>query len=239
MKPIRNKSRSTGAIPLLVCLTIGVVAGCRGISDDGIGSDTDTETGEYPDPAPGGGCPDGSFGQFDNSDSPYRGGDKDVLVEANIATDFHCPYCMEFAMLLLDSYTNPDYQNYVRLYHHHFPLDMHPRSKEIHMASVAVANQSEDKFWTLHDEIFNLASENHEMTIKEVEAYAETVLKLDMKQFQSDRISKETLAIIEHDHEQAIEHGLTGTPTLWVCGIKVRWADFNDVVDHFLRDAVH
>jgi protein-disulfide isomerase len=105
---------------------------------------------------------------------------------------------------------------------------------DIHMASVAVANQSMDKFWVLHDEIFSRESRNDRMTIEEVVEFAQNVLELDMEQFEADRVSQETADFIQADMEQASSQGLTGTPTVWVCGTKIDWPDLDEVVDDFL-----
>jgi len=100
------------------------------------------------------GCPDGFSDQFDNSMAPYLGREQEVLVEVSISSDFHCPYCMMLALDLDTFFEDPYHWDYVRAYFHHFPLSYHPDSMDIHMASVATANQSMDKFWVLHDEVF-------------------------------------------------------------------------------------
>jgi protein-disulfide isomerase len=198
----------------------------------------DADPGPDPGPDPGmallAGCPDGFSDQFDNSRAPYLGGDQEVLVEVSIASDFHCPFCRMLAFDLETFFEDPDHLDYVKVYFHHYPLSRHPDSMEIHMASVAAANQSMDKFWVLHDEIFTRESQNDRMTIEEVVEFAQNVLELDMEQFEADRVSQETADFIQADMEQAISQGLTGTPTVWVCGSKISWPDLAEAVDDFL-----
>ena len=194
----------------------------------------DTDSGTNPEMALVSGCPDGFSDQFDNSAAPYIGGDQEVLVEVSISSDFHCPYCRMLAFDLETFFEDPDHLDYVRLYFHHYPLPQHTDSMDIHMASVAVANQSMDKFWVLHDEIFSRESQNDRMTIEEIVEFAQNVLELDMEQFEADRVSQETADFIQADIEQASSQGLTGTPTVWVCGAKINWPDLDKVVDNFL-----
>ena len=73
------------------------------------------------------------------------------------------------------------------------------------------------------------------MTIDEVVEYADTVLELDMKQFNEDRVSDETIGFVEYEIDQAREYGLTGTPTVWVCGEKISWGDLDLYIDHYLE----
>ena len=181
-----------------------------------------------------GGCPEGLSDQFDNSEAPYIGGDQEVLVEVSLSSDFHCPYCRMLAFELEEFFEDPDHLDYVRVYFHHYPLSYHPYSMDIHMATVAAANQSMDKFWILHDEIFTRESQSNRMTIEEVVEFAQNVLELDMEQFEADRISQETEDFIQFDMEQANSQGLTGTPTVWVCGNKINWPDLDQVVDDYL-----
>lgn len=194
----------------------------------------DNDSGTNPEMALAGGCPDGFSDQFDNSAAPYIGGDQEVLVEVSISSDFHCPYCRMLAFDLETFFEDPDHLDYVRLYFHHYPLPQHTDSMDIHMASVAAANQSMDKFWVLHDEIFSRESQNDRMTIEEIVEFAQNVLELDMEQFEADRVSQETADFIQADIEQASSQGLTGTPTVWVCGAKINWPDLDKVVDNFL-----
>jgi predicted DsbA family dithiol-disulfide isomerase len=213
---------------ILLLFTLGT-AGCK--SPEHV---DDPDSGLNPGMALLSGCPDGFSDLFDNSMAPYIGGDQEVLVEVSISSDFHCPFCRMLAFDLETFFEDPDHLDYVRLYFHHYPLSMHPDSMAIHMASVAAANQSMDKFWLLHDEIFTRESQNDRMTIEEVVAFAQNVLELDMEQFEADRVSQETADFIQADKEQAISQGLTGTPTVWVCGSKINWPDLDQVVDDLL-----
>ncbi len=209
---------------------MAVLSGCRVpyTSYD----DTDTA---IPDAAPGGGCPEGAWDNFDNTLAPYLGGAEEEKVVVSIATDFHCPYCEEFALELIELYSKKEYQDHVRLYYHHHPLYMHPDSWEIHYAAAAIALQSNEKFWLLHDEVFIREYQDNRMTIEEVVTYADEVLKVDMEQFHADRASQEVIDFVVYEKQQAVDQGLTGTPSTWVCGIKVYWKDMGDVIDLFLE----
>ena len=233
-------SSSIKPITAISALFVLGLIGCR--ATFGPGPDTedtddtdDTDTSTWPEVAQGGGCPDDSWDLFDNSNSPHLGGEEEILIEVNISTDFHCPFCMSFAMELMEYYQQEKYRRYVRLYYHHFPLEQHVDVWEIHYAVLAVFNQSMEKFWMLHDEIYLREFQDERMTIEELVEYADTVLKLDMDQFNSDRASDETMDFIQYEIDQARDFGLTGTPTLWVCGNKSSWGDLDELVDYYLE----
>ncbi|MDJ0762462.1 MAG: thioredoxin domain-containing protein [Myxococcota bacterium] len=230
-----SSDRKTGIIFLIGVLMF--VSGCRINWDDDL---IDTGPLNLPDPAPGGGCPVGSWDGFDNTNSPYMGSAKEVKVEVSVSTDFRCPFCRQFALWAMELWEKPNIRDYARLYYHHYPIEsLHDGTEEIHAAAVATANQGFDKFWPLHDEIFNRAEAGTPMTIADVVAYAQTQLALDMTLFNADRTAEATQTFIESEKEQARNLGLTGTPSVWICGIKLdSWGDLETALNHFLANVV-
>ncbi len=219
-------------VVLFVILTfVGAgLAGCRVAPDDEI------ELEDMPEPAPGGGCPEGYEDGFDNSASPYIGGTEEVLVTVSMSTDFHCPWCALLAENLASFHDDSKREKYARIYYHHFPLDQHEDVLPIHKAAVAVQNQSNEGFWSVHDEVFARELDDDRMTIEELVDFVDTNTSIDMAQFDLDRASEETVDFLENEKDQALKQGLTGTPSVWVCGIKIGHSHLEETVDYFLQD---
>jgi predicted DsbA family dithiol-disulfide isomerase len=165
-------------------------------------------------------CASGAGEIFNNGNSPYRWGDETVKVEVDIVEDLRCPYCVLFTLDLNSLWKNrPDFQQYVRLYFHHFPLEsLHPGTTEIHVAAAAAANQGRAHFWALYDEIARRAYDDDQMGRGDVEAFLAKRSGFDMRQFRSDLDSDEMQDFVQWDLEQSEAAGAEGTPTVFVCG---------------------
>jgi protein-disulfide isomerase len=184
-------------------------------------------------------CPETQSGAFNNASSPFRWGAERVEVQVDVAVDFRCPACLEFAQLADETWgRREDFRNRVRLYFHHFPLEsLHPGTAEIHVAAAAAAQQGFESFWALHDRIFQRAAEGEPMSREQVEAFLEQERKLDMEAFQQAMLSDETRDFVQWDKQQAVMAGAAGTPSVFVCGEKVYfWSLFEQAVDSALTD---
>jgi protein-disulfide isomerase len=184
----------------------------------------------------GGACPDGGPQPYNNAFSPFFGGEEEVKVNVEVATDFACPYCAAFAVTVSDIWDEKaDYRKYVRFYfHHHYLESLHPDSPEIHAISAAVAEQSIPSFWRLHDEIYARRNEGETMTPEDVITWVEAELDLDMALFHEDRQSDAIKSFVAWDKQQGEEAGVSGTPTLFICGrIQPRQA-MEELIDGYL-----
>jgi protein-disulfide isomerase len=236
-------------IHMIFCAGLVLCVSCRApaaaVDDDGDGL---TDTGYDPDlfdaggdgdsgaPIAGGSCPEGSPQPYNNSHSPYLGGEEEIKVDVEVATDFGCPYCAGFAVHVAEVWgDNPDYRKYVRFYfHHHYLESLHPDSPEVHAIAAAVAEQSNAEFWKLHDEIYRRRNEGEIMTPEEVLAYIEAELTLDFELFHETRQSERIKSFVAWDKEQGVEAGVTGTPTLFICGEIVSRSMMENIVDGYL-----
>ena len=97
----------------------------------------------------------------------------------------------------------------------HFPLaSKRPRSPALHLASEAVAMQSEDGFWRFWDSL--LADRSH---VDDPHLWERvTGLGLDLDRFQRDRRGEEAAARVDRDFRSAIRAGATGTPAAFAGG---------------------
>ncbi len=95
------------------------------------------------------------------------------------------------------------------------PLNFHKFAAPAALAALAAGNQG--KFWEFHDELFLQTKLSKEA----IDAIA-VKLKLDIVQFKKDSESKEIGRKLQKDLQDAQKAGVTGTPTIFVNGIKAK-----------------
>lgn len=138
-----------------------------------------------------------------------------------VFSDFECPYCkgVEPAFETVLS----EYPETVRLVMKHHPLQHHPHA---HIASrTALAAGLQNKFWEMHEKLFQNQDTLTKMTLEEAKAaydlYA-TQLQLDLDTFQSDRDSNDSIKQeITRDLALAKKLGVRTTPTIFVNGARL------------------
>jgi hypothetical protein len=147
--------------------------------------------------------------KLDLAGAPSKGAPGATVVIAEWA-DFECPAC-DAARTVLDGMLEK-YPNDVRLVFKHFPLSMHPNAEKA--ARAAVAAQKQNKFWEMHEILFEnqteLSPENVEKLAREV--------GLDMKRFAQDRDSEATADSVAKDRKQGETLDLKSTPSVFVNG---------------------
>ncbi len=165
-------------------------------------------------------CDDSERSAFNNSMSPFRWGDVRVDIDVDIVVDFRCPHCTNYARYMDDIWRRrSDFRDRVRVTFHHFPNEgIHPGATEIHVASAAVAKQGFDYFWRLHDAIFARAARREEMDRAALEQFVEQELELDFDRFLSDVETNEIKDFVQWDREQCRAAGVSGTPSVFICG---------------------
>jgi len=108
---------------------------------------------------------------------------------------------------------NPDT---VKIVLKNMPLNFHEFAVPAALAALAAGKQG--KYWEYHDELFANASK---LTDKSFEEIAKK-LGLDLKKFQKDINSPEVQQQLGKDLNDAKEAGVTGTPTIFVNGVKLK-----------------
>jgi protein-disulfide isomerase len=98
-------------------------------------------------------------------------------------------------------------------------------------AEAAEAAGMQNKFWEMHDMIYE---HQDELSENNLEYFAET-LGLDLDQFQNDWDSSEVTGKIESDFESGIRSGVNGTPTFFINDQRL---DTYDATYESLADAV-
>ena len=125
------------------------------------------------------------------------------------------------------------YPNSVKIVFKHLPLAIHEQALPAALASMAAAEQG--KFWEYHDELFfNQASLSSEKYLEIAQK-----LGLDLKKFSLDMMRPSLRKKIEQDVAEAKKAGVTGTPTIFVNGMKLKNRDFaaiSKLIDAALAD---
>jgi protein-disulfide isomerase len=141
--------------------------------------------------------------------------------------DYQCPYCgAAYPVLkkLLKKFSGE-----VKFVFRNFPLsEMHEYA--LPAAIVAEAASLQDKFWEMHDAIYenqrNL-NDQYLFTIAEK-------IGLDMEKFKSDIQKEELVNKIDADFQGGVISGVNGTPSFYVNGKKFN-AGAEDLFNLFVR----
>jgi protein-disulfide isomerase len=138
-----------------------------------------------------------------------------VLVEYG---DYQCPHCGLAHPLLKKLLKQFDKE--LSLVFRNFPLqEIHPQA--LISAQAAEAADKQDKFWEMHDTIF----ENQGILSASNLLHFAKNLHLDMQKFAEDWKSKGALTRVETDFESGIRSGVNGTPTFFINGTRLETYD--------------
>ena len=123
------------------------------------------------------------------------------------------------------------YPEKVNVVFKHFPLSSHKYAQKAAIATLAAENQG--KFWEFHDKLFAV-----EKLSDEVINNVAVELQLDMAQFNKDMNSPEIRQMVNKDLLDAQKVGVTGTPTIFINGKKLKnrsLAGFQEMIDRELK----
>ena len=112
------------------------------------------------------------------------------------------------------------YPDSVKVVFKHYPLAFHKQALPAALASMAAGEQG--RFWEFHDELF--LNQNNLSSDKYLEIAEE--LGLDLKKFSLDIMRPSIRKKIEQDVSDANKAGVTGTPTIFVNGRKLKKRNF-------------
>ncbi|HEY9258486.1 DsbA family protein [Chitinophaga sp.] len=141
--------------------------------------------------------------------------------------DFQCPYCREAFFVVKQ--LQERFANRLRFVFRNFPLsESHEYAMDAALAVEAAANQ--DRFWEMHDAIYNRQPELNEALLLRLAAD----LELDLRKFADEMESPKLLSRVEADFESGVRSGVNGTPTFYLNGKRYN-GDYR-VLSSFLED---
>jgi protein-disulfide isomerase len=103
----------------------------------------------------------------------------------------------------------------VKIAYKHLPLRSHNMARPAALASMAANEQG--KFWEYHDKLFG----EQKIVPASFDRIA-TELELDLEKFKSDMNSRQLQQIVAQDTADAGQLGVTGTPTVFINGSKLK-----------------
>jgi len=126
--------------------------------------------------------------------------------------DYLCPYCRRLRPVIAQLREKLG-ERLVYVFRH-FPNEKtHPGSTFIARATEAAARQG--CFWEMHDWLFDNPVPTKADVLDRVRS-----LGIDMDRFQRDLESDEVRARVESDQRRGRHNGVTGTPTIFVDGLR-------------------
>lgn len=135
--------------------------------------------------------------------------------------DFECPHCGEAYVIV--KRIQEEMRDKLCFVFRHFPL------KELHSHAFSAARAAEaagkqNKFWEMHDILFEHQNAMHNGDLLE---YGKE-LELDMHKFIKDMKSEKTAKRVREDFLSGVRSGVNGTPTFYINGIRYDGPDDYD-----------
>jgi NhaA family Na+:H+ antiporter len=150
-------------------------------------------------------------------------GDRQLTVL--IYGDFLCPYCRRLR-LVLDRLRAALGERMVYVFRH-FPNERaHPGAELLSIGAEAAARQG--RYWEMHDALYGREPPIDESALLEIAA----ALGLDMERFERDRSDSGLKERVEEDLADGRRNGVTGTPTIFIDGVRYDGAwDFHSMLE--------
>lgn len=151
--------------------------------------------------------------EFPTEGSPAQG-PADAPVTIVIFSDFECGFCSRLAELLEE--VRVAYPEEVRVVFKNYPLRGHRFS--LRAAQAALAAGTMGKFWEFHDRLFKNFDQLNEKKLEEIR----DSLGLDKETFTAQMQAPQVLDAIRSDMRLGQKVKVTGTPTVFVNGRRLR-----------------
>ena len=147
------------------------------------------------------------------SEQDHVHGGKSATIEIVEFGDYQCPHCGHAHPIIKK--IQKTFGEQIKFVFRNFPLqEAHEYAFPAAVAAEAAALQ--DKFWEMHDGIYENQNRIGEALFNEL---AEKI-GLDIEQFKKDYSSGEVTEKVESDFESGIRSGVNGTPSFYVNGTK-------------------
>ncbi len=143
-------------------------------------------------------------------------GNRDAKVVLIEYSDFECPACRTYYPILREIST--EFGDRIAIVYRHFPLtSIHPNAEFAARAAEAAGKQ--DKFWEMHDLLFQKQAEWSRVAdiVPVFKNYA-ALVGIDAEKFESDFNSREVKDFVSSQKAHANSSGFPGTPTFVLNG---------------------
>ena len=158
-----------------------------------------------------------------NTDDDPSLGSEDTKVTVVEFSDYQCPFCRifwkEVFPELKEKYIDT---GKVRFVYRDFPLEFHPAA--LISAQAAECADDQNKYWEFHDKVFGeqekLGEGTISYTINDINKWASEI-SVDLDEFNECLNSEKYKEEVQKDYNDGVKYGVTGTPTLFINGIKI------------------
>ncbi len=190
--------------------------------------------------------------QYDGTDakeipvkhSAYKGASDPIITIVEFS-DFLCGHCKKASSKIKDIFEK--YENSVRIVYKHFPLDkecnqnikrdFHNGSCKLSYASFCAQQSDMNKFWKIHDSIFEKQGEflrKRSVTDSDLNAIFNSA-GLNVSQMNACIKRGSTKKTIVDDIELGNKLNVSGTPSIFINGKRVRSLPIDYFLDRLLR----
>lgn len=147
------------------------------------------------------------------NDSDHILGDPFAPIELIEYGDYECPHCGRAYPIVKN--IKQQFGDSIRFVFRNFPLSkIHPHALLAAVATEAAGLQ--DKFWEMHDIIFE---HQKSLDIENILSFAGRI-GLDLDRFKTDIGQQSSYNKVDRDFESGIRSGVNGTPSFFVNGRK-------------------
>ena len=146
--------------------------------------------------------------------------------------DFECPYTGEAYPVIKE--LTKQFNEKIYFVYRNFPLnDIHPYAQ--HAAEAAEAAAAQDKFWQMHDYLFEhqKALDDHHLL-----EYAQKV-ELNIDRFKKEMSEHVYAPLINKSLKSGIDSGVEGTPTFFINGERYEDSWDLDTLTSFLNKSLN
>ncbi len=145
--------------------------------------------------------------------------------------DFECSHCA-FAYPIIKA-LQKQFRNDLKFSFRNFPLvNVHHQAKRAAIAAEASGKQN--KFWEMHDMLFEHQENLDRMSII---SYAETI-GLSIDKFKNDLVSATTIKKVEDDINSGLESGVEGTPAFFINGKRFDYDWTGNDLPEYIEDLI-
>ena len=151
-------------------------------------------------------------------------------------SDFECSACKTYYPIMRE--LTAEFGDRVAFVYRHFPLiGLHTNAE--FAARAAEAARKQDKFWEMHDLLFEKQDEWAKVAnvMPMFESYTK-LLGISVEQFKTDFASKEVKDFVKAQRIHAIKSGLQGTPTFFVNGKQIQNPTSVEAFRVIIKDAL-
>ncbi|MEK7618301.1 MAG: DsbA family protein [Patescibacteria group bacterium] len=179
--------------------------------------------------------PQGPVDVAERKDAPKTGRGKVVIEEFS---DFQCPFCQKFFndtyKQIKTKYIDTGKATFV---FRHFPLPIHQNAQKAGEAAECANRQG--KFFPYHDRLFEkMQPDGTGLNMADLKQYA-VDLGLNVSKFNTCLDNGETAEVVKKDITDGQAAGVSGTPTVFVNGVKIvvaqPFSSFEQAIEQALK----